>query len=170
MSKVLYIIAQKNFRDEEFLVPKEMLESKGIEVDVASIKKGPCTGMLGAKVDADYSVENVKIEDYDAVIVCGGSGSPELAKHEAVLNIIRKAKRANKLIAAICLAGMVLAKAGVVEGKKMTVYKTPQSVDAIKKNGGIFTDKDIEVDGLLITANGPHAARMFGEKILDVLH
>ena len=64
---------------------------------------------------------------------------------------------------------MVLARAGVLRGKKATVYRTPDSVAEMRRGGADLRDEAVVADGRFITADGPAAARRFGEVILSTL-
>jgi len=169
MGRVLFIIAQKNFRDEELAKPKQILESAGYECKVASITTGVAQGMLGARVKPDLAVKDARIDDYDLVVVVGGPGSPELASHEEVMSLLRAAKEKNKVIGAICLGPMILAKAGVLEGRKATVFKTSESLSALESGGAVLVDQSVVVDGRVVTANGPGAAEGFGNELVKLL-
>ncbi|MFH1398872.1 MAG: DJ-1/PfpI family protein [Candidatus Woesearchaeota archaeon] len=162
MPKVLFIIAQQGFRDEELLEPKAVLENAGIKVEVASITRLQAVGSIGVKVEPDLAIEDAIPEDYVYIVVVGGQGAPELAEHQEVIEALQKANN----IAAICIGPTVLAKAGLLNGKKATVFKTPESVAILEEGGAIFVDQDIVVDGTLVTANGPHVAKEFGKQLL----
>lgn len=165
MPKVLFIIAQNNFRDEELLKPKRIVENAGIKVEVASITTKLAKGMLGAEVYPDLAVKDADPDEYEYIIVVGGSGSPTLLNYSEVLDLVSNAKNT----AAICLGPIVLAKAGVLEGKKATVFKTSESLAALEDGGATFVDKSLVVDGKLVTANGPGAAEEFGEKLVEII-
>ncbi|MBN1156698.1 DJ-1/PfpI family protein [Candidatus Woesearchaeota archaeon] len=165
MKNVLFIIAQKNFRDEELETPKTMLEEAGHRCDVASITAEPAKGALGAVVNPDIAIKDVDINEYELVVVVGGAGSPTLMNYPEVLSVVRGAKK----LAAICLGPMTLAKAGVLNGKKATVFETAESRKVFQENGVIFVRKDVVVDGDIVTANGPGAAEEFGEEVAKLL-
>jgi protease I len=169
MPKVLFIIAQANFRDEELAKPKAILENAGYDVEVASITTSTAIGMLGARVKPDLAIKDAIINDYVLIVVVGGSGAPELANHPEVLNLLSQAKNNDKKIAAICLGPMALAKAGVLQGKQATVFKTSDSIAALKNGGAIFVDQSVVVDAGLVTANGPGAAAEFGNELVKLL-
>jgi protease I len=170
--RVLMIIAQKNFRDEELFETKAELEKEGITVDVASITTETAFGMLGKTATPDLAVQDANVDDYAAIVVIGGAGSPLLANHNEVIDLLQDAQRKGKLIASICLAGMVLAKAGVLKGKRATVWSSPafqQSIKTLEAGGCKYVDKKIVEDVNLVTAFGPDQAKQFGKAIADKL-
>ena len=118
---VLMIIASNNFRDEEYLHPREVLENEGAKITIASSTKKEATGMLGTKVVPDILIDEVNIDDYDAVIFVGGSGANEYWENEKAHEIAKKAYEKSKVIGAICIAPVTLARAGLLKGKKGTV-------------------------------------------------
>jgi protease I len=169
VKKVLFIIAQQNFRDEELEIPKRILEENEIQATIASITKDEAVGMLGARIQPDITVRDANPDDYDALIVVGGSGSPKLADYPEVLSIIRRFDEQKKLIAAICLAPTVLAKAGILDGVTVTTYPTDWSIAVLQKHGANYIKEHVVVDGRIITADGPQSAEEFGRKILELL-
>jgi protease I len=169
MAKVLMIVAQKNFRDEELLIPKEMLETEGHEVVITSLSRYEATGMLGAKVTPKMAVHEANPSFFDAIVVVGGSGSPALAQSEDVLKLLQNAEKQGKIISAICLGPMALAKAGVLAGRKATIFKTEDSLQALKDGGASYTGEDVTVEGKLVTASGPQAANEFARALIDLL-
>ncbi|HHT9150731.1 MAG TPA: DJ-1/PfpI family protein, partial [Candidatus Wujingus californicus] len=110
--KVVMIIASNNFRDEELLKPKEVLERNGVAVTVASSSLKESTGMLGAKVKPDILFININVVDYDAVIFVGGAGATEYWDNPTAHKIAKDAYSAKKIVGAICIAPVTLAKAG----------------------------------------------------------
>jgi len=166
---VLFIIAQKDFRDEELTQPRAILEEAGHKVRVASPTGETATGMLGLTVRPDLAVKEANLDDYDMVVVVGGTGSPELANYPEVLNLISSAYDAGKPIGAICLGPMVLAKAGVLRGKRATVSSSAESLTALAEGGAVVTYDPVARDGNIITANGPGAATAFGNELARVL-
>ncbi|MBU5678891.1 MAG: DJ-1/PfpI family protein [Candidatus Aenigmatarchaeota archaeon] len=167
MKNVLFIIANKNFRDEEFEKPYQIL-SKVARVTIASSSLQEAIGMFGKRVKPNITIEDVDVNDYDAIIFVGGSGAKEYFDNKVALEIARKANENNKILAAICIAPVILARAGVLEGRNATVWNG-EFIDELKKNGAIYTGKDVEIDGNIITANGPQAAEKFGKEIEKAL-
>lgn len=168
--KVLIIVAQQGYQDHEYGVPKQILESAGIEVITASKYTGPCTGGLGGNTKAKLSLSEVETTEFDAIIFAGGPGAIKY-QHDSEAHIIAKdAVENDKILAAICIAPTILAYAGVLDGRKATVWNQDgQQQNVLTNNGAEFTNESVTVDGKKITANGPPAAQEFGEKILEML-
>jgi len=165
--KAVMIIARSNFRDEELLKPKEVLEKNGVIVTVASSSLKEATGMLGAKVKPDILFTNINVSEYDAVIFVGGSGASEYWDNPTAHKIANDANNAKKIIGAICIAPVTLAKAGLLANKKATTYSS--TVSDIKSAGAKYSGADVERDGNIITASGPPVAQKFGETIVNAL-
>ena len=165
--KAVMIIAQSNFRDEELLKPKEVLEKSGITVTVASSSLKEATGMLGAKVKPNVLFTNINVADYDAVIFVGGSGASEYWDNPTAHKIANDANNAKKIVGAICIAPVTLANAGLLANKKATTFSS--TVNEIKSAGAKYTGADVERDGNIVTATGPAVAQKFGEAIAKAL-
>jgi len=166
---VLFIVAQQNFRDEELDIPEKILKREGAKVVVASITTDEARGMLGMRVKPDIAVRSAAVGNFHAVVIAGGSGSPKLADYPEVLSVVRRFFEKGKLIAAICLAPFVLAKAGILRGVTVTTYAEDFVMSELARAGAIYSDKHIVVDGKIITADGPKAAKEFGEEIVKAL-
>lgn len=163
---VLLVIAPDQFRDEELFTPRDFLKDAGARVQVASTRKGSARGMLGGVAEPDLDLSDVRSSEYDAIVVVGGMGSPEYLWNDAKLHaIVRDLHQANKVVAAICLSGAVLANAGVLQGKRATVWPMDESLDALAKGHAEYVDQPVVQDGKVVTANGPEAAQKFAETI-----
>lgn len=164
---VLFIIAQKGFRDEEYFQPKKILEDAGYTVVTASAQSGPAQGKLGGAAVADIAIRDAVAIDYMAIAYIGGPGSADYFNDKAALVLAKEAYSEGRVVAAICIAPVILANAGILKGKKATVF--PSEKDALTGAGADYSDVPVAVDGNVITASGPHAAQDFGEKILAAL-
>jgi len=168
--KVLMIIAPKDFRDEEYQEPRAVLERKDVEVVIASTVAESARGMFGMQVTPDTTIDEVNPAEFDAVVVVGGSGSQTyLWNNLKVHQIVQALHQKGGLVAAICISPVVLAKAGLLKGKKATVYRTATTIDELKKGGALISHDPVVVDGKIITGRGPEAAGEFGEKIAESL-
>lgn len=166
---VVMIIACKDFRDEELETPKKILEDAGHDVTVASTSTEGCKGMMGAEVDPDVLLEDVEADDYDAMIFVGGTGSSDYYENEQALELARAGDKEGLVVGAICLAPGILARAGVLKGKKATAYDADIVRKAFEEGGADYTGSKVTVDGVMVTGNGPEAAQAFGEKIAQML-
>jgi protease I len=166
-NKILMVVSPIDFRDAEYFVPKAIFEKTGMEVRTASIQSGTAKGADGGEVKIDLTISDVNISDFDAVIFVGGPGMAQIVADDSLQMLAKKFYDAGKLTTAICVAPSILARAGILEGKQAT------SFDGVKedlKNGKAnYTGNKVEVDGKIITANGPEAAKEFGEKIVEAL-
>ncbi len=167
LAKVLFIIASNNFRDEEFFEPKQVIEAKGGVVTIASSSLNISNGVRGARVKPDILLGEAKVTDYDAIVFVGGAGSSEYWDNPAAHKLAKEAASLSKVVSAICIAPVTLANAGLLNGKKATVF--PSEIERLKAKGAIYTGAGVEIDGKIITANGPQSATLFGEAIVSVL-
>jgi len=166
--KVLMIIAPENFRDEELFTTRSELEKAGIEVKVASTTKETVRGMLGGRITPDLTLDEVRVEDWDAIVFVGGVGCQVYFEDETALSLARQAAQQGKKVCAICIAPVILANAGILENRKATVWDG-RFKEMLEEKGAKFVDRDVVVDGNFITANGPNAAAKFGKTIAKEL-
>lgn len=164
---VLMIIAPENFRDEELFDTKSVLEAAGAAVTIASKGVSEAKGALGGKASVDKDIEDVNVADYDAVVFVGGPGAAVYFDDETVLSIAKASAEQGKVTAAICIAPSILANAGVLDGRKATCFSSEKG--NLEEKGADYTGDDVTVDGLIITANGPRAAKKFGQEIAKAL-
>lgn len=170
--RIVMVIAFQGFRDEEYFVPKEILERAGVEVKTASIKLGIAMGDEGGEASIDFLISAIRPEEFDAVIFVGGPGCLQYLDNDDAYHLARETVSQNKILAAICISPVILAKAGVLKEKKATVWNSPLDKTPLKileENGAEYIDKDVVRDGKIITANGPSAAEEFAQKILENL-
>ena len=154
------------FEEIEAMGIVDTLRRAGIEVVIAGLQTGAIEGGHGVKVVPDRQIEEVNIEDFDAVVLPGGSpGYVNLGNDKRVLDAVRKAFELGKVVAAICAAPSVLAKAGILEGKKATIY--PGLENAL--DGAKHINERVVVDGKIITSQGPGTALEFGVKLVEIL-
>jgi len=166
--KILMVVAFENFRDEEYLTPKEIFEDAGAEVVTASTQEGEASGMLGAKTEVDVTLDEVDVMEYDAIVIAGGTGATVYWDDDLLHEILRMAVEVDKLVAAICLSPVTLGKAGLLKGKRVTCYIDAK--DKLMKSGiSEYVDEPVVVDGKIVTGNGPQAAEEFGQTVASML-
>jgi len=164
---VLMVIAPNNFRDEEFKEPYDLFTESGMKVTIASTDTVPAKGMLGMVVKPEIELEQVIPDSFDALVVVGGSGAQVLWDNTTLHRIVQNFNNAKKTIAAICIAPVALARAGILKDTKATVSSSVK--DEITKEGALYTGADVEISGHIITGSGPQAAKDFARAIFNKL-
>lgn len=168
MSRIAIVIAFTGFRDEELLVPYQVLTDKGCEVVVYSTEKGIARGKLGATFQVEHVLTDLNISQFDALVLIGGPGGYEYIGNTLLSDMIKKADREEKWIAAICMAPQLVAQTGLLRGRNATIFAADQ--DQLVHFGAIYTGKPVEVDGRFITADGPSSAMDFARTLIEKLH
>ena len=170
MKKILFIVVP-NFRDGELFDTKAAL-GKDIHAQIASNTMSSISGSEASEVVPDLFIENAIPSDFDGIILIGGSGLSDVLYNDAtttqqITAQVKAFNSAGKLVAAICVSTVALAKAGIISGKKVTGWNGQDNAQKteIEASGATFTNEPVTVDGNIITANGPASAKAFGEAI-----
>jgi protease I len=164
--KVLMVIAPVDFRDEEYFETRKVIEDVGNKITVVNSTGQPSKSSFGKIVKPDKTIYDVNVNDFDAIVFVGGRGSSEYFNNPKALNLAKDFNKANKVVSAICIAPSILVNAGILNGKKATSFPSERgNINAV----GTYTGKSVEIDGKIITGNGPQAAKEFGKKIADAL-
>lgn len=172
MKKIALIIASKDFRDEEYFIPKEFLSGVGYRIITVGDKVGAAMGSQGGEASIEKEVKDLNLDEFDAVVFIGGGGALENLDNEFSYRVAVDAVSKDIVLAAICIAPVILAKAGVLEGKKATVWTSSMNQEPARLLEGYKADylkDDLVIDGRIITANGPLFALRFAEAIDKVL-
>ncbi|MFH1451508.1 MAG: DJ-1/PfpI family protein [bacterium] len=170
--RVALIIAFKDFRDEEYFIPKNLFKSNGIKTITISNEKGTALGVYGGEAKVDLLLSGLILQDYDAVVFIGGAGALKYLDNQESYRIAEEVVANNKVLAAICISSVILAKAGVLKGKKATVWSSSLDKTAVKtleENGAIYFNLPVVTDGRIVTATGPAAADKFAEQVIKLL-
>lgn len=165
--KVLLVIAATDFRDEEYFEPYNLLCQCGAAVTVASSIKGNAMSVFGKTVTTDRQITECKVGDYDAVVFIGGPGATEFFTNATAHALARAAVDQGKVLAAICIAPVTLANAGVLKGKQATCFPSLQK--QLTMQGARVVKQDVVQDGKFLTATGPQVAREFAEALVKML-
>ena len=167
MPDVVMVIAPTVFRDEEYALPKSVLESRGAHVVTASVAPGECIGKLGMRALAETSVTDATLRDWDAVVFVGGAGSAVFFDDAAAHELARRAVQTDAVVCAICIAPSTLAHAGLLRGVECTAFASQES--DLRAHGALWTGASVSVHGRIVTGNGPEAAIEFGQRVGDLL-
>ncbi len=165
--RIAMVVAPKDFRDEEFETPYQKLGGFGAKITVASLIEGECVGVKGTKVQAVIAVKDLVPKDYDALVFIGGPGMVEHVENAQFIAAAQAFAKAGKLVAAICVSPVILAKAGLLKGLRATV--SPGMEEELTERGAQVTSDDVVVSGRIITANGPSASAAFARAIAAAL-
>lgn len=168
--RAVIVIAPERFRDEELAEPRRALEAAGCAVSVASTRPGTASGMLGARVPIDLTVNSLDAADWDLAAIAGGGGAPDHLWESAPLRAFVQAMRAaGKPLGAICLSPPVLARAGLLEGRRATTWPDRRAILELKRGGATYVQDAVVTDGPIVTANGPEGAPGFGAALVTLL-
>jgi protease I len=157
MIKALILTADK-FEDMELFFPYFRLLEEGIEVEVAATKKGHIEGEHGYGFEVEKTFDDVQPENYDLLLIPGGSpnGAPAMVRKDTRAQAIAKYFfNSNKPVSSICHGPWLLASSGLVKGRHLTGFWHDGVPEDIKKAGGIYEDKEVVVDGNLVTSRYP---------------
>jgi len=164
--KVL-IISADGAEDRELFYPYYRLREEGIGVEIASFSRAPITGKRNLEMEVDLILNEVKVEDYDALILPGGKAPEKLRRNRDVLKITQEFFRQGKPIAAICHGPQILLSAGLLKGKKATC--APSVKEELVQAGADYQDKEVVVDGNIITSRLPKDLPAFSKELMKRL-
>jgi protease I len=164
--KILILVADM-YEDMELWYPKIRMKEAGFETVVAGKEKKTYTGKKGYPVNADITLDEVNPTDYAAVIIPGGYAPDIMRRYDKLLSIVKNMFQQGKPVAAICHAAWVPISAGIVKGKKMTCFMSIK--DDLMNAGAEYLDKEVVVDGNLISSRFPDDLPAFCQAILAAL-
>ena len=163
---MVYIILGTGFEDMEAVCPCDILRRGGVEGQFAGIGGRLVTGGNGVTVQTDCTVEEIEFEKLEMIVLPGGMGGVHsILASETALNAVKWAYENEKYVAAICAAPTILAKLGVTDGQRATVY--PGMEDQM--GSAVMQDANAVRDGKVLTGRAPGAAMDFGLLLLQTL-
>lgn len=166
--KRIAIFAEQKYEDLELWYPGLRLREEGATVTiVGSGTANEYHGKYGYPVKVDKNIDDVRVEDFDALIIPGGFAPDHMRRSEKMVQFVRDMYGAGKVIAAICHGPWMLTTAEVVSGKNVTSFFAIKS-DMVHA-GALWQDAEVVSDGTLITARTPQDLPAFCRAIIDVL-
>ncbi len=165
--KAAIIVPSENFNHDEFWQTMSILESARIMVTVASNRLGPARGMNASLFNVSLTANQIKADDYDAIIVIGGPGAAMFNNDIVVRNLILDASQKRKLIGATSSGVLVLGNAGILKGVKVAC---PVGLsNDISAMGAVYSTAPIEENLRIITCADPQFARNFATALADAI-
>jgi protease I len=164
----ILIIATDGFEDSELLDPRQSLIDAGAEVTLASLEKGEIKGDNGRTATADCTIGDVRIEDYDALLLPGGTKNPDTLRMESdVVQAVKSFADAGKPVGAICHGPWLLVEADVVRGRTVTGW--PSIRTDLRNAGANVVDRDAVVDGNIVTSRKPEDIPAFTRAFIGLV-
>jgi protease I len=161
------IISADNFEDSELLFPYYRLREEGIQVDIASIQKGKIKGKHGYEVDANKDLGEIRPDEYDLLVLPGGKAPERIRKEKAAIAIAKHFIENRKPVSAICHGPQLLITAGLLKGRHATCYKSV--APEMKECGAHYEDKEVVVDGNLVTSRQPSDLPAFMREMMKII-
>ena len=169
--KVVFIVASNGYHEIEYGIPKAILEQSGVKVITASDKPDGAVAKDKSTTPVDITLDKIKVTDYDGIFFIGGPGALDCLDNSTSYHIISEAKKHEIPYGAICISPRILAKAYGLQGKRATGWNGDNALETIFKSFDVtyVTRDNVVVDGLVVTATGPKAAKEFAQGIMQVL-
>lgn len=171
--KKVALLLTRGVEQVELTKPREALEKAGASTTLISPSEGTLQAMNGDwehadTFDVDLPVSEAKADDFDALVLPGGTlNADSLRTDENAVALVKAFFDANKPVAAICHGPWILAEADVLKGRKMTSYQSLQT--DLRNAGADWVDSEVVVDGNLITSRNPGDLDAFSKSLIDAL-
>ncbi len=161
------IISADNFEDSELLVPYYRLKEERAQVDIASMKKEKIKGKHDYEVEVNKTLKEVNPDDYDILILPGGKAPEAIREEKNAIEIVRHFFKNNKPVSAICHGPQILITAGLLKGRRATCYRSV--AQEMKDAEAIYEDKEVVVDGNMVTSRQPSDLPAFMRETMKML-
>ena len=157
------------FEDSEFRVPYDALKNAGNQVDIISTKAGvELKGYKGKEtVKADKGIDEVRPEDYQALLIPGGHSPDQLRKDKKIVEFVKKFDALKRPLAAVCHGPQLLLTARLVRGRTLTAWETVQG--DLEQAGANVKDQEVVIDQNWITSRKPEDLKAFSDALLNAL-
>jgi len=166
--KRVFILVETTYNDLEFWYPYYRLREEGAEVIVV----GPVGGVVyhgkaGLPVKTDVGMADVSAVDCDGLIIPGGYAPDHMRRHPEMVKLVKECVESGKIVAAICHAGWMLASAEVLKGRTVTSFFAIK--DDLVHAGAVYVDREVVVDGNIITSRKPDDLPVFMRTIIGAM-
>ena len=166
------IVATDGFEEWELFGPRHILQERGAEVVLASLKRDPIQATVhddpGKTIRPDLTIEEVNVDDFDALILPGGVRNPDqLRLHGNVIELIRTFDRQGKPVGAICHGPCLLVEADLLRGRTATSW--PSIRTDLRNAGADIIDQAAVTDGNLVTSRNPDDVEAFTGALIHLI-
>ena len=166
-NNILYVIAYKNFQDEEYFETKKIFENGGYKTKISSSIIGEGQGKLGSSVNIELLFSEVDAVDFDAIVFIGGLGSIALWDDWRAQGLSKLFLENKKIVAGIGSGVVIMANAGILKNIKATCLSADES--HVRHGEADIVGGSVVVSGNIITADGPKSAKEFANTLINVL-
>jgi len=164
--KNIAIIATDGFEDVELTSPKDAVEQAGATTKVISTETGEIEGKKGAKVAVDAKTADATADEFDALILPGGTVNADAIRTDAdAVALVKAFKEAGKPIGVICHGGWILTEADLIKDVKLTSVANVKT-DLINA-GANWVDEEVVVDSGFISSRTPDDIPAFNAKLIE---
>ncbi|MHC2849614.1 deglycase [Corynebacterium mucifaciens] len=164
--KNIAIIATDGFEDVELTSPKDAVEQAGATTKVISTETGEIEGKKGAKVAVDAKTADATADEFDALILPGGTVNADAIRTDAdAVALVKAFKDAGKPIGVICHGGWILTEADLIKDVKLTSVANVKT-DLINA-GANWVDEEVVVDSGFISSRTPDDIPAFNAKLTE---
>jgi len=170
-SRIL-IVATDGFEESELFGPRQILQQRGSDVQLASLKLDPIQATVhddpGKTIRPDLTVDDASADDFDALILPGGVRNPDqLRLHGNVIELIRAFDRQRKPIGAICHGPWLLVEAELLGGRTATSW--PSIRTDLRNAGADVVDQAVVIDGNIVTSRNPDDVEPFTDAVIGLI-
>ena len=166
--KTVGVLVEQDYQDLEVWYPILRMKEAGHKVLVIGTGSASSyKGKFGYPITPDTTSDRVSAKDLDAIVVPGGWAPDYLRRYQSVTSLVKDCHEQGKIVAAICHAGWVLVSAGILKGRTVTCFSAIK--DDVEAAGATWVDKEVQVEGSLITARKPDDLPAFCREILKKL-
>jgi protease I len=162
---VLVFLPQQLFSGEEFEPALGQLSLAGLRTQIASSDTGVAVSMGQILVKPDLALLDAQVADYAGLVLIGGSGAALYWSDSLLQARCREFAASGRVVAAIGIAPITLARAGVLKGREATVFHERSAINWLRESGAKFSFRDMVTDRNIITAAGEEQARAFGKAV-----
>lgn len=165
--KKVAVLLEDHYQVLEVWYPYLRLREEGIETVFVGTGKKQYASKEGYPAEEELNIKDARSDDFDGVVIPGGYAPDILRRNKQINDFVNALDKEKKLVAAICHAGWVLVSAGILKGRKATCFSAIK--DDVINAGAQYLDKEVVVDGNLVTSRNPYDLPVFCREAIKFL-